>query len=492
MLDEPTKGLDEASEREVVADSSGSSAAARHRHHALAGARRARGPDDRAAAGRIARAPTGLARRRGDIPPIPRDSGCRPAHAARPRRDAPRLAASLGTGPEVTDVRIRYLRYKPGTNVVVHYDVGIDGRTRSDAIAMTAAGRLPRSPGARSRRALALASLVRRPGARWPSLGYDEDDPRARAVVSARSRDPRARGAALRDPREELEAAGAGVDEGGRRSGQVLAYKPRRRAVLRVGEDVAKFYAEGRRVRGRRRRAPRVQARQRRPEPGAGRHAGGTPRHRPALSRRHPGRKRRTRLWPAGALLAASSTRGSGPARHRRPGGRLDAAAATAGLGRGALGLARAPCRARCSSVWRAPLPAGAAARVLARWLRLAPAPRPRRRGLTLVDFDALCRAPRRARSRHLRRVVVLGGEGGLGRARGGARGVAGGDAAPRPRRSGGTSRLASSAGPRGRSDTSSPNGPSAWARCSRRRRRPPRERASPSAVSELPWSSRS
>ena len=53
---------------------------------------------------------------------------------------ATRLATSLDGSAELTDVRLRYLRYKPATNIVVHYDVGLDGGRRHDAIAMTAAG----------------------------------------------------------------------------------------------------------------------------------------------------------------------------------------------------------------------------------------------------------------------------------------------------------------------------------------------------------------
>src|SRR5919197_2937956 len=61
-----------------------------------------------------------------------------------PREIAPALARSLGPDAPVPDVRIRYLRYKPATNLVVHYDVATPQGWRDAVVMIAAEARLDR------------------------------------------------------------------------------------------------------------------------------------------------------------------------------------------------------------------------------------------------------------------------------------------------------------------------------------------------------------
>jgi ATP-binding cassette, subfamily B, bacterial len=152
---------------------------------------------------------------------------------------APRLGASLNGGSEPTDVKVRYLRYKPETNIVVHYDVGLDGGTRHDAIAMIAAG------GSLARRAakpesIALAQLVR---TRVPAAVPLSYDPELGCLVQWYPLDL-SLPALAHSPtqlRKLLDAAGVAVERSDA-DPERLAYKPRRRAVLRVDGHVLKLY----------------------------------------------------------------------------------------------------------------------------------------------------------------------------------------------------------------------------------------------------------
>jgi ATP-binding cassette subfamily B protein len=171
-----------------------------------------------------------------------------PAEAALPRLPvlldaaamAPFLERSLGPDATVQDVRIRFLRYKPGTNIVVRYDVGLDGRTYS-ATAMIKSGKSLARRAAKPEN-VALARLV---DGRSPAPMPLHHEPEIDALIQWFPLDldlptlAQPLGALL----DELEAAGAeveAVDE----AATTLAYKPRRRAVLRVGEHVLKLYAE--------------------------------------------------------------------------------------------------------------------------------------------------------------------------------------------------------------------------------------------------------
>jgi hypothetical protein len=157
-----------------------------------------------------------------------------------PNAIAPYLERSLGSAATAPDVRIRFLRYKPGTNIVVRYDVDLDGR-RHSAIAMIKAGR------SLARRAekpenVALARLV---DGRSPAPMPLHYEPEIDALIQWFPLDLDLPTLAEPPGRllEELDAAGVwlgAVDDGP----ATLAYKPRRRAVLRIGEHVLKFYAE--------------------------------------------------------------------------------------------------------------------------------------------------------------------------------------------------------------------------------------------------------
>jgi hypothetical protein len=148
------------------------------------------------------------------------------------------LHRSLLPDAPLPDVRVQYLRYKPGTNLVVHYQVGL-GEGRYDAVAMIA------SQANLARRAakpehVALAQLVDGRSPAPSPLAYDAD---LNALVQWLPLDLSL--PALAEPpgrfRRRLEAAGVELSEADQPS--LLAYKPRRRAALRLGRHVLKVYA---------------------------------------------------------------------------------------------------------------------------------------------------------------------------------------------------------------------------------------------------------
>jgi len=252
LLDEPTTGLDAASEAQVI---DGLEVLMGGRTtvmitHSLTLARRA----DRVAVleqGRLVRVgPPGEAleietpshqgagagpRRYGaiDDPRLPQLGLLLDPDAVRPL-----LSRSFNGGTPM-DVDVRYLRYKPGTNLVVEYVVRAK-RQQYGAVGMIAAD------GSLGRRAAepanaALADLVGdRAGAAVP-LAYEPD---VGALfqwypldlsLPVLARTPGEFAAMLRS---------AGLDPGpGAAEPERLAYKPRRRAVLHIGSHVLKLYA---------------------------------------------------------------------------------------------------------------------------------------------------------------------------------------------------------------------------------------------------------
>jgi phosphotransferase family enzyme len=153
---------------------------------------------------------------------------------------APILQRSLGGDAALEGVRARYLRYKPKTNLVVHYEAVVDGG-RHDAVVKIAAGddleRKVRKP---QNVAMARAVDGRSPAAN--SLVYDAE---LDAMIQWLPLDLSL--PALAEPPAELyrrlretgmEVPGP-VDEP-----RMVAYKPRRRAVLRVGGHILKAYAQ--------------------------------------------------------------------------------------------------------------------------------------------------------------------------------------------------------------------------------------------------------
>jgi ABC-type multidrug transport system ATPase subunit len=417
VLDEPTTGLDEASEDAVLAGlarlmrgrtvlvitHSPRLAALAERTIALKDGQIAFDSDTEHDPRPARRPPT----------PTPHDRAL-PGLAALldPETIAPRLEAALGGEAALTDVRLRYLRYKPGTNIVVHYDVGLDGGRRHDAIAMSASRNYLARRAAKPENQ-ALASLVRGRVPARTSLSYDET---IGALVQWFPLDLSL--PALAEPRSviraELEEAGAHV-EGEWSDATVLAYKPRRRAVLRVGGDVVKFYAKEDEFRA---AAHGLRASARlhgvtSPTPG-----GVLTSRRVTVQRLLPGRQPEPEeaAEDAGRMLAElhASSPCSLPA--ALPGAQLKAAAATAGLiaalsdtlGRRAETLVGRLARELPGDV---PL-VTAHGDFNSRQLLLSDD------GLALVDFDGLCQAPAALDLATYAAYVVLGDEHALERGR--------------------------------------------------------------------------
>ncbi len=159
-----------------------------------------------------------------------------------PEAMTPVLRRSLGREAPLVDVRLRYLRYKPGTSLVAQYDVRIENEWR-EAVAMIAAhANLARR--AAKPENVALAGKV---DGRSPAVTPLAYEPELDAMIQWLPLDlwlP-----ALAKPPEELAerltAAGANlaVDVG---RTHLLGYKPRRRAVLRLDRHILKIYADER------------------------------------------------------------------------------------------------------------------------------------------------------------------------------------------------------------------------------------------------------
>jgi hypothetical protein len=150
----------------------------------------------------------------------------------------PVLERSFDGGGASLDVGVRYLRYKPGTNLVVHYDVAVNG-ARHDAVGMIVSGTYLARRAAKPEH-VALARLVETRVAAAAPLAYDaEVDCLVQwypldLSLPALARPPK-------ELRKLLNAAGLPVD-GSDEEPERLAYKPRRRAVLRVDDHVVKLY----------------------------------------------------------------------------------------------------------------------------------------------------------------------------------------------------------------------------------------------------------
>ncbi len=252
VLDEPTTGLDAESETQVLA---GLDVLMRGRTViVISHSPRLAATADRVVvveAGRIARdgppedvlaeEPSVGARppRRPERMPVPADPAL-PAMAdvLDPGVMTDVLARSLGAGTSTPDVRVHYLRYKPETNLVVHYDVGIEGRWHH-ATAMIARSDLGRR--ARKSENRALADMVDgRSPAEYPLFF----EPALGALVQWLPLDLSLWALAVpplqRDQR--LSAAGLTLERRGEEPA-LLAYKPRRRAVVRLERHVLKYYA---------------------------------------------------------------------------------------------------------------------------------------------------------------------------------------------------------------------------------------------------------
>jgi phosphotransferase family enzyme len=153
---------------------------------------------------------------------------------------APYLHRSLGRDAPFPDVRIRYVRYRAERKALVHYDVGLDGR-RYDAVAMIAARPYLAERAVKPEN----VGLARRVDGRSPAQVPLRYDPELDALIEWYPLDLDLPALAEAPARllDELGAAGVTL---GDVSGDParLAYTPRRRAVLRVGDHVLKLYAK--------------------------------------------------------------------------------------------------------------------------------------------------------------------------------------------------------------------------------------------------------
>jgi ATP-binding cassette, subfamily B, bacterial len=149
------------------------------------------------------------------------------------------LQRSLGSEVSLDRVRFRYLRYKPATNLVVHYEARLADQTCEATVMIAARNYLERR--AAKEENLALARLVEgRSPAPFP-LAYDSA---TQCLIQWYPLDIAL--PVLAEPPLRLgrliAAAGTGVT-GSSSEPTNMAYKPRRRAVLRFNGNVVKCYA---------------------------------------------------------------------------------------------------------------------------------------------------------------------------------------------------------------------------------------------------------
>lgn len=146
------------------------------------------------------------------------------------------LAAAAG-GAEVGAVEVKYLRWKPGTNLVVRYDLHVAERPTTATAFVRADGAGCLAHKAVDPANLSLAGLAAARSAVSSPLWHD---PATDVLVQWLPLDLRlpalARGAAALAER-------AGASDSCSKAVELLAYKPRRRAVHRVGDVVVKAYA---------------------------------------------------------------------------------------------------------------------------------------------------------------------------------------------------------------------------------------------------------
>jgi ABC-type multidrug transport system fused ATPase/permease subunit len=250
VLDEPTAALDPDSEADVIDGLRGlvegrttiiithspALAAWADRTMVLQGGRIVRheasdGPRAALAAGHQAPPSRVPAPEDGALPQI--------ARLLSPEDMVPVFHRALGEGAPQPRVSVRYLRYKPGTNLVVQYTVGVAGQEH-EATAMIASRDYLERRAAKPEN-LALARMI---DGRCPSPTPLYFDPEVRCLVQWYPLDLSL--PVLAEPPDRLHSAmrhaGVPIGEDGGEPIR-LAYKPRRRAVLRLGHHVVKCYA---------------------------------------------------------------------------------------------------------------------------------------------------------------------------------------------------------------------------------------------------------
>jgi hypothetical protein len=225
VLQDPTAGFDPAAEAACLP---GLAALARGRDVTVEDA----SPAVRAVVDQ--RCPPAAAR-----PPAPPDDSALPSlsRLLDPVAMAP-LLGSLLVEDQVPDVRVRSVRYKPGNNVVVQYDVGT-GSGWHTAVAFARAGaRLHRKRKQADNRKRALLAVGRTPARK--ALGYlGEVD----ALVQWLPLDVRLQILADRPERlaERLNNKGIPTEPD---EPELLRYWPRRRAVVKYGPHILKVYRD--------------------------------------------------------------------------------------------------------------------------------------------------------------------------------------------------------------------------------------------------------
>jgi ATP-binding cassette subfamily B protein len=150
---------------------------------------------------------------------------------------APVLARSFD-GNAGLDVGVHYLRYKPRTNLVVQYEVDVNG-ARHEAVGMIVSGTYLARRAAKPENVTLAREVGDRVAAAAP-LMYDAE---VGCLVQWYPLDLSLPTLALRPAHLRGLLAGAGVAvEVSNEEPERLAYKPRRRAVLRVDGHIVKLY----------------------------------------------------------------------------------------------------------------------------------------------------------------------------------------------------------------------------------------------------------
>jgi alpha-maltose-1-phosphate synthase len=148
------------------------------------------------------------------------------------------LARSLGENAEPPDVRVCDLSYKPETNLIVHYDVGI-GEERHHATAMI--GHNDLAGRARKFENEALADMV---DGRAPAERPLSFEPALGALVQWLPLDLSLWALAVPPAHRDRRLRAAGVHTNGHaEEPTLLDYSPQRRAVVRLNGHVLKYYA---------------------------------------------------------------------------------------------------------------------------------------------------------------------------------------------------------------------------------------------------------
>jgi thiamine kinase-like enzyme len=150
------------------------------------------------------------------------------------------LARSLGRAGTLEGVEIRYLRYRPGKNLVVHYEVTVDDADEHAVSITSSKYDLSEEPAREDHRR--RAEIVR---GRTPAADPFTYAPELRALIFWLPFDPDL--PALSEPvgslRRRLASEGVEIEHGSADGEPVLLqYRPRRRVTLRLDRHVVKIY----------------------------------------------------------------------------------------------------------------------------------------------------------------------------------------------------------------------------------------------------------